>query len=849
MTERTNNTPGGDLYTAETLPATDPNHTLGRRNFMRGAFGLAIGATLGASASSDRPNNKASGESSVPETPASHVEQEDLHAEKSPISMLNFGSALAVSGVFVSEVYRNATEGKHHQPFGVKSFFRMISAETARLGALSLGNHDDIHQRDHEAKDIFEVSYPLAGALTLLAEATSHIEADEKALFDGYSKLIDEETGNNTDVIPDALTSSSEDWEKYYSNTENDIIRIAAQNRVIGAVISPIGTTYTSAELINAMNKRMSTALAKQAYAKRVHEAKQADTPLDQEQLSDFMTTSVAASDKHMHGKFGYVLNTMLNGGNIQGAGGIGDPPNFFYILRNGVGEWMKASAQGLATMNTAAYANDSVWLAQVLGVKDTRSIQAHLAKEVGAAAKDITMGALKTVTDPDYATLRFKKQGAMLDEILNNPGNGYSAEHIEQLRAMLGDINTTPFAYDWRGFMSAMKPVSSSKLGRLANFLSKSSANYKSAEYADAPGFMDENGMFNAQLLRPLLNNLREQAETESTHGLVERFVANFASEQKNNQIETIAKVLDGILEGANTGETNDVPHHINQLNSLTSLTGAVISDEKVNQIIADLEILVENDGGDPKDPDAKKAKQEADAVAFNNALDELTAGLGHLPEDSRKALVEFWARAIKADSVSGHTPTNGLGHASKEVLTALATQIPAANAIAITVRKLLESTPKDVPFEAKVGLVMGTAAGLSGVADNVVAYVYCEDVLLKEYQKEYGQDVFERTPGLKNQITRASLFTAIIGGALTKIGNGPNFKFQKHAVRPHLSQETGEYALSTHTDELAFKESFNPKAVANAVAHTALALKIIPKPQKQPKPKTDEKQLTGAH
>lgn len=797
---------------------------IGRRGFNKALVGAAGIAALGTTLRSDRP---------PVEKPHSEgtLEHEDAH-EKSHISWLNAGTALAVTGEFIRHVANNATEKR---VFGLRSFVEMIGVESARLGILSLGNKDDKHQAAHEAKDIFEVSYPLMGVLTLLAEATNHIEADEKALFDHQAKIIDEENDNQANIIPDALSSSPESWGEYHKQTQDDIIRLAAQNRIIGAIIAPIGTTYTSSTLINAMNKRMSTAITKQAYAKAVHEAKQSGIELTQENLFTFMGQSVARSDRLMHGKMGYVLNTMTNGANIQGAGFIGDPPNFFYILRNGLGEWAKASVQGLATMNAMAHVNDTVWLAQALGVKDTVPIQGKLIKQMGIAAKDIGSGALKTLADPDYATLRFKKQGAMLDEILSTPENGYSAEDVDKIRAMLGDMETTPFAYDWRGFVSALKPQSTSRIGRMADMLAKFSSSFK-----------DGNNIYGPNVMRPIMEQLRDQANSEPAHGLVKRFVSSYMGEQRNFQTDVLAEMLENMLDAKDT-TTNE--HYAERLNSLTSLKGEVLSQTQIDSTIADIEELLTHDNSALHDPEERARKEEQDTIAFNKSLEELTKGLGHLPESSRETLVKFWAKAIKADSVSDHAHTGGLSHASKEVLSALATQIPAANAVAISVRKLLEFTPKSVPFEAKASLIMGTAAGLSGVADNVVAYVFCEDVLLKEYKKEYGDDVFDRTPGLKDQITRASLFTAIIGGALTKIGNGPNFKLEKHKTSAQFDETTKNFILSSHSDDLAFKESFNPKAVANAFANVLLSSALLPKPEKKVKNQNKESQLVGAH
>lgn len=749
---------------------------LSRQGFLRAAtLGIASTLITGPNAHAEQPHE----EPPLTEHPA--LESEQNH-ESSSISLVNTLSALAVVGGFSKKIWDNAMNPK--KPFGPRSIIEMTVLEGLRLGALAtLGNkEDDKHQLHHEVKDL-GVSYTLMGALVTIAEATEHIEADEKALFDNYAKVMDE--AEQTE-LPDALTTTSEDWQSHYTASKEKVIKTIAENHAIGMTVAPIATTYTSATLVNAMNKRMAVALSEHAYAEAVHNAKQNGETLTEEKLAEYVTDALNTSDELMHGKDGYVLNTLTNGANIQGGALFGDPPNFFYIMRNGVSEWLKASKNGFMIMNGLAYANNVKWMSKALGIKDTVTAQMLFAKNVAGASKDLGKGMLQSIMHPDYSLLRFKKIETEFSKIVDQPDNTLGAEEIGKIRNLFTEMKTTPFAYDINGLLNAI-PTFPERDKKEADKLASEIHSEHSKDGTLSDDLFD-----------------RIQADEKATHSntFVSDMVDQYLGKEKNWQIDQLAKTLDAIL----TQKTPDESELAAMTNTLQDITGEQLDTERIDTMTEQLTDFI----------------RKGDKEAADDILLQLSGSMTLLSKDRRKSIVEFWAKQIKADSVDDRTKERGLSHAASEVFTALATQIPAANAAAVSVRKLLELMGDKLPglteeqsFEVQNKIVMGFAAGLSGVADNVVAYVFCEDVLMSQYKKRYGADVFEKNPDLKSKISQDALLMAIGGGALTKIGNGPNFKFEKHIAL----FENGRF--TTRSEELEFKDTLvNTKGLADVVA-----------------------------
>ncbi len=795
---------------------TEP--TLSRRGLLKGAAlatasvivpGVVIGGmgpVLGEGNAHHEPPH-------TPESPQPSGGEQD-HGTPTPeehsegISTLNFATALGVVGAFTKQVVLNAqydpATGKG-RAFGLRSFAEMGVVESARIFALEkFGNEADKHQAAHELADI-KISYGLAGGLVALAEATAHIEADEKALFDNVATMFEQEA-DSANAAPNALESNAQTWEEHYQKTRSRVAELVAENFAVGMTIAPIATTYTSASLINAMNKRVASALAEHSYAKLVNEAKRSGVELSEDVLLDYMSQAAAEANQQMNGPLGYTKKTLLEGGNIQGASMLGDPPNFFYLQRHGAGEWLKASGQGFATMNTLALANTEVWLAATLGLKNAGAEQGTLATSIAKAVQKLGQGAFKSVMQPDYSLLRFNKISENLDTIFKQRDGEFTPEQITAVRKIFTGMPRTAFAYDTEGLVGAfthtLKNIKSSSVYNEAKRLAEIAHDQARKEEDTTPSINAE-----------LFNRFKDDLEHDRPTTLIKSFIKTYGEKELDWRTEKLADALEQLIGGKTDGETS-------ASSLIFDLIGSTATPEQAT-LDADIEKRL-------RDAIQNGTKEEVGQI-----LDEHTKNLNFANEDIRQAVVHMWARQIKADAVSGHEHEGGLSHAAKEVLAALATQIPAANAAAVTAQKLLESLDGKLPFERQNELVMTIATGLSGFADNVVAYVFCENVLLKQFERQYGPDVFKENPDLKNQITRASLMSAIVGGALTKIGNGPNFKFEKPVV-----SFTKEGGWKVAMEELPFKETLaNPMAWADSAALIAWNSHLIRSMQpKQP-------------
>jgi hypothetical protein len=163
-----------------------------------------------------------------------------------------------------------------------------------------------------------------------------------------------------------------------------------------------------------------------------------------------------------------------------------------------------------------------------------------------------------------------------------------------------------------------------------------------------------------------------------------------------------------------------------------------------------------------------------------------------------------------------------------AEEVFWALATQVPAVESLVyLTSNHILPAIapselPKEERIQRKVLATLSATAITSGIADNVAAYLFCEDTLNSVMRDELGEEEFRANEDLRANISTSALLVATVAGGLTKLGNGPNFT----QTVPQLDLEQGS------DNELNLRITRKPrelnKTLTNAYAYAFTAAAV---------------------
>ncbi len=210
-------------------------------------------------------------------------------------------------------------------------------------------------------------------------------------------------------------------------------------------------------------------------------------------------------------------------------------------------------------------------------------------------------------------------------------------------------------------------------------------------------------------------------------------------------------------------------------------------------------LQILTSVSGGEH---DAIKG-DEHDAVAGDTVEDAQAHHAAHKGKDKNRL-----KRLVEDNRLVG-----ALNHNAKEVLWALLTQIPSVPALVRIAKKMLPVLvgvkPGERPTPGQLKLIVAATLGLtgvmSGVADNVAAYMFCRTVLFDFYKDTFGES-FESNEKLKGEIDIIACKGAEQGGSLTKVGNGPNFS-QKRLVL--VKDDSNQQGVSIDIQDMTMGET----------------------------------------
>lgn len=122
-----------------------------------------------------------------------------------------------------------------------------------------------------------------------------------------------------------------------------------------------------------------------------------------------------------------------------------------------------------------------------------------------------------------------------------------------------------------------------------------------------------------------------------------------------------------------------------------------------------------------------------------------------------------------------------------------------------------IIESSANLTPEKLKgiIWKIFTTDAVMSSIADNVAAYLMTEGTMLKLFINTFGEEVMKRKRKLVKWIKILSKKVAETAGALTKVGNGPNFSQEKLRIAFANFSDDGGDAIAIDAVELPLSET----------------------------------------
>lgn len=180
--------------------------------------------------------------------------------------------------------------------------------------------------------------------------------------------------------------------------------------------------------------------------------------------------------------------------------------------------------------------------------------------------------------------------------------------------------------------------------------------------------------------------------------------------------------------------------------------------------------------------DPEVSNILNEMDPTNFESidAMKQYLLEKGILEEEKIEKIIEGFEASDMANSHDEHSHGHKLSHAALDVRNALLTQLWAVGSLQVVVKKILKLDQDRKPSKnealVKIGAILGTIAGISGIADNVAAMLFGIDVLEEIGRKTIGEEEYENNTDFQEALRRWAFLTAVSAGCLTLIGNGPN-------------------------------------------------------------------------
>lgn len=824
------------LPPVEQPPVNDPM-PIGRREAIKRVGEIAVGVT-GAIVAAKTGIGKAIANTLKPANERNESEEKPVGSKA-----LDIGTALLVAGNFGRHVlWRGAMKG---QDLGPRSAAEMNALAWMRIGALkAFGDEKTANLAGHEIHEIEGGLLPMPLLVALSDATTTELKVDAPLIFEAVKDSLEAPVEYENIVRPEFPANISE-WEKHLQQVNIDITRKTAQIAAITSVMAPLGTTYTSSALANDLKEEILRMLYEQSLALGVLDKKRAEgeKPGDEdskvlwleETKEEVRQDAYKRADDLFNGSMGYSKLMFTLAANTQGSWGLGDPPEIYFAIdyMHEPATLLKAHAVG--ALNSEAYTIllNAMWL-QKVGALSPQGLGEFL-----SAQKTTVAAIARSVSDKDLRSTSFNGNERHVQGVLAALND--KTDPSGKLRELLKNLPKPRIRFSLKDYLAKKAGILSGKTKRMEQIASSVIA--APEDFACSGVFSELVDAFNSgnrkearKMIGAIEARLQETKAVDLSvlfEGLMDEEVA--ANEGGGKEGETPA-------EAPKAGKT----HTERIMDEVSHVLAGMDDNTRKGRVEDALEILgigyVTGETGEK--PDKRKygaevydALKRADEKTIAKAISQFTSVEGHediVPGmDDDAALGEDVAKAREHAAGKEHAPSF-LSHSAKEVLWALLTQIPSVPAISrladISIPAINGVKENETPTPAQLKCIVATLlpieAGMSGVADNVAAYMFAKIVMMGFFERTFGQDVFKEFPALRGNIGIIAKMIAEQAGSLTKVGNGPNFSQEKCVI---LSDNSNRQGISIDRVNVPMGETLPHKNVFSSVANSTLVFGAI--------------------
>lgn len=658
---------------------------------------------------------------------------------------------------------------------GVESAAEMLSLELLRAGLLKIfGGPEGEHIAKHEVDEVISGLIPVPILVFLADITTTELKIDVDAIFNDKSREI-LSADENPKIARPSIDADLEEWGDYLDSIHNRLVdKTAKEIGGLSTVLAPLGTTYTSSGISNILKADVPALLFEKYFAEVIIEANKSGQAVDVQQIR---AIAIEKANKAMNGSLGYNSLVLALSCNAQGALGLGDPPELYFLLEfwNSPDAIAASEALGLASSEIQCMILTGIWLASI-GIKDTK----YIAKMFEGQSK--TAEALfEAISSEKMRSLATGGGKALLPELVLlkklNLADEARAEAVELL------------------FEDAPK----AKIQvRFQKYFREKAKGLAPTEFADR---MEREDDYFSAISQELIQKVEEFGSVKSFEEIakgifagnftaLEAFVSKFKNMQTVPGLESLSKSIEESLAKLKSEEAvGDGFVFDTSLDGLSTLLEEFNKSEEPGRILLALQ---QSKSASAKKISAFLASANQDVLrevsrAVVTVRESILEEVGH-EEHSDHTNVEVKPTDFVSnmkEKVEGYVDKLGLSHSAKEVLFALMTQIPSVPALARlatigvpALKGIKEGDPIDSETLKEISLsTLVSSAAISAVADNVAAYMFGKSVLIQFFERKYGKEFVDSHPIILKSSAIIAKMIAEQAGALTKYGNGPNF------------------------------------------------------------------------
>lgn len=645
---------------------------------------------------------------------------------------------------------------------------------------------------------------------------------------------VDVDTSNAIDFDDLDVSKDLEAWEGYFEKAQQDIVDSLSQNAATTAIFAPLTTTYSSSAIASENQANIYKRIARFRYVKDVIDVKRLEVTrnsseyIDRNQVEQLQNDAQEKALDIMNGFGGYNHLSLTLASNTNGMALIGDPPMLFYLSKHGPSEFAELSAKGFAVSEISEIISTYAFLKRAgADVKIPEFVGSYFAnqgrtlKRIGqsltdGALRDVSFNGGRNASKEVTRILQSLEKEDISEDVRNEL---ISKMHETPEPSIFVDPKTLvknkiESIGKWKGFDSLretdddlvseyMKVFASSDFEDFISY-------YASEEYSDLVK-SDNKEQIKAGL--KAMQKLGAKKESSKLTALLESLV-----------LQTHPDSGEYLEENESAEDDKTVPPVDILMKSLTSVDARTDGKPKLKNIFSDLmsitpeefqkyEQALNNDGEDTvSNLQPEKVEKIKGIYDSFSVLDN---------EDVRASLEDALLLAEKEEHV--HEEEGFLTESASEVMYALTSQLPVVPSWVVMSEELLERS-----FGAKGGelsrsdvvkqidALLAEGAGFSMTADNVAAYLFVETVMEKIMIEYYGEEFYRSDHELQEAVWTSSAMIAMVAGANSKYGNGPNL------LQYDIDKNLDRHAIS-------LKSTLgNPYAIVQTVA-TGIGLRTL--------------------